>query len=83
MEAVTILRDGGHVDLSQETPGLSIRSPDHSVSIRAAGGGGGVTDYDALTNRPRIEGVLLTGNREISEFGPTVATNQDILSLFS
>ena len=34
---------------------------------RPAGGGGGVSDYDALTNRPQINGVMLTGDKTASD----------------
>lgn len=37
--------------------------------IRAAGGGGGTSDYDALTNRPQINGVTLTGDLSSSDLG--------------
>ena len=83
MDRIVVLRDGGSATVEQTSQGASIRSPANVVRASQQGGGGGVSDYDALTNRPRIEGVLLTGNRAISEFGPTVATNQDILSLFN
>lgn len=33
------------------------------------GGGGGVTDYDDLTNRPKINNVTLTGNKTTQELG--------------
>ena len=33
------------------------------------GGGGGVTDYDDLDNRPKINGVTLTGNKSTSNLG--------------
>ena len=31
--------------------------------IGGGGGGGGTTDYNDLENRPKINGVLLTGNK--------------------
>lgn len=40
------------------------------------GGGGGVTDYDDLTNRPQINGNILTGNKSASDLG--LATPSDI-----
>lgn len=33
------------------------------------GGGGGVSDYDDLTNRPQINGVTLTGNKTTAQLG--------------
>lgn len=36
----------------------------HSIG---GGGTGGTTDYDGLTNRPRVNGVLLTGNKTSKE----------------
>lgn len=33
------------------------------------GGGGGVTDYGALTGKPQINGVVLTGNKTSDDLG--------------
>lgn len=33
------------------------------------GGGGGVTDYDDLTNRPKINNITLTGNKTTQDLG--------------
>ena len=40
------------------------------------------TDYNKLMNKPKIEDVELTGNKDLEEFGMTRAQNTDILSLF-
>lgn len=38
--------------------------------ISAAGGGtGGTSDYDSLTNRPKINNVTLTGNKSLDDLG--------------
>ena len=34
-----------------------------------SGGGGGTTDYTYLSNKPKIEGVTLTGNKTLKDFG--------------
>lgn len=36
---------------------------------QTGGGGGGTTDYTALTNKPQINGITLTGNKSASELG--------------
>ena len=33
------------------------------------GGGGGTRDYELLVNRPQIEGIILEGNKLLSDFG--------------
>lgn len=35
----------------------------------STGGGGGVTDYGALTGKPQINGVVLTGNKTSDDLG--------------
>ena len=35
----------------------------------SSGGGSGTDDYDELSNRPKIEGVTLTGNKTASDLG--------------
>ena len=37
--------------------------------IEAGGGGGGTTNYNGLTNKPKINGVELKGDKEANEFG--------------
>lgn len=39
------------------------------TGIAASGGGGGTTDYNKLTNRPSIGGVLLEGNKTAQDLG--------------
>ena len=34
-----------------------------------SGGSGGTTDYTALTNKPSIKGVTLTGNKSFTDLG--------------
>ena len=46
---------------------LSPRGTLHGVIFR--GGGGGVSDYDDLTNRPKINNITLTGNQSASDLG--------------
>lgn len=42
----------------------------YTVSTSSGGGGtGGTTDYSALTNKPQIGGVELTGNKSLSDLG--------------
>lgn len=36
------------------------------------------TNYNALQNKPQIEGVTLQGNRTLQDFGITKITNQSI-----
>ena len=41
------------------------------------GGGGGVTDYDDLSNKPQIGGVTLTGNKTLADLGAQSALTFD------
>lgn len=42
------------------------------------GGGGGTRDYTALINRPQIEGILLEGNKLLSDFGVNSLSEKDV-----
>ena len=42
-----------------------------------AGGGGGTTNYNALENKPEINGVLLQGNKSTSDLGFGTAAEKD------
>ena len=42
------------------------------------GGAGGTMNYNLLQNRPQIEGVLLEGNKLLSDFGLIAITNDDL-----
>lgn len=39
------------------------------------GGGGGVSDYNALSNRPQINGITLTGNKSLSDLSIASASH--------
>lgn len=38
-------------------------------AAQSGGGGGGTSDYTNLTNKPKINGVTLTGNKSLSDIG--------------
>ena len=40
-----------------------------NIEIQTGGGGGGTTDYTDLTNKPSINGVVLSGNKTTSQLG--------------
>lgn len=46
-----------------------------SGTIIRAAGGGGTSDYDALTNRPQINGVTLTGDLSSTDLGLAAAAD--------
>lgn len=48
-----------------------------------AAGGGGVTDYNELKNKPSIEGVTLSGNLSMTNFGLSPISNEDLDSILS
>ena len=43
---------------------------------------GNSRDYNVLDNHPSIESVELVGDRKLSEFGLSIASNIDVISLF-
>ena len=47
------------------------------------GGAGGTMNYNLLQNRPQIEGVLLEGNKLLSDFGLIAITNEDLDTITS
>ena len=66
-----------------ESVGLRV-SDERDVHLRLTGasGAGGTTDYERLRNKPSIESVELMGNKDLSDFGVSVATDYDIALLF-
>lgn len=57
-------------------------SPSAALSVGREVYVGGTKDYEALENKPSIEGVELLGDRKLSEFGVSKASNLDIINLF-
>lgn len=43
------------------------------------GGGGGTSDYNALSNQPQINGITLKGNKSLSDLGINAEIEQNIL----
>lgn len=52
----------------------SLSSAVASYSGGGGGGGGGTSDYSELTNKPRINGVTLSGNKTSAELGIVIPT---------
>lgn len=46
------------------------------------GGSGGTTDYNALSNKPQIEGVVLSGDKTFPNLNLNVLTNTEIQEIF-
>lgn len=51
------------------TAGANITIVDNVISSTGGGGEGGTTDYTALTNKPKINGVELLGNKTSADLG--------------
>ena len=66
-------KDVGFNDEKQE---LTINGEVHK--IRA--GGQGTTDYRDLDNKPRVNGVTLTGNKTLRDLGITPTVTNETLS---
>ena len=57
-----------------ETPG-DASTATWVYDFRLSGGGGGVTNYNDLTNKPKVGGVELTGNKTIADLGGVQSFN--------
>lgn len=44
------------------------------VGGKSSGGGGGTTNYDDLTNKPKVNGIILSGNKTSADLGITTLT---------
>lgn len=64
---------GGHLYLigtgTVNVMGTSSSENPFKVAGKGGGGGSGTTDYEALSNKPSIEGVTLSGNKTWEELG--------------
>lgn len=45
------------------------------------GGSGGTTDYNELSNKPKINGVTLTGNKTLNDIGITQAVAEAVAAI--
>lgn len=61
-QILTVCGDAGEPEY------YSIQS-DFSIAPMTSGGGTGTTNYDALINRPQINGVTLTGDKTLDQYG--------------
>ena len=66
-------KDVGFNDEKQE---LTINGEVHKIRS----GGQGTTDYRDLDNKPRVNGVTLTGNKSLRELGITPTVTNETLS---
>ena len=46
------------------------------------GGSGGTSNYEALSNKPKVNGIELRGNKTFDELGMIECSNQDIEDIF-
>jgi hypothetical protein len=52
--------------------------------IEAGGGGsGGTTNYNALSNKPKVNGVTLSGDKSLEDLGIQIISNSEIDDLFN
>ena len=49
----------------------------NGIAYPSGGGGGGTSDYNELTNKPSINGVILAGNKTAADLGITAASLAD------
>lgn len=48
---------------------------------RRSGGGGGTTDYNELSNKPKINSVTLSGNKSLEDLGIYIPSTDDFVKL--
>lgn len=64
---------------------MGTNSAENPFKIISEGGGGngnsGVTDYNDLQNRPKIEGKTLSGNMHFSDFGLQPMTENEVTEM--
>ena len=65
----TKIIDGSEPSGNEETVNLDIDS-----TVIVTGGGGGTSDYTYLSNKPKINGITLEGDKTAEELGIDVAT---------
>ena len=53
------------------------------ITLKVQRGGGGTNNYNALVEKPSINGVTLIGDKSIEELGVDTMTNQEILNIFN
>lgn len=53
------------------------------INGTASGGGGGTSDYTDLTNKPRINGVTLSGDRSLADIGINTLTQEQLSTLLA
>lgn len=57
---------------------MSVSSSEQNVSMGVEGGIVHSSDYNRLSNRPKIEGVLLEGDKTFEELNLQSLTNQEL-----
>ena len=53
-----------------------------NIDMDIDSGGSGTNNYNALINKPKIEGVPLVGDKLLTEFGEKTLTNMEIKTIF-
>lgn len=54
----------------------------YNIAVNGGGGGsGGTTNYNALNNKPKINGVTLTGDKTLQELGIDTLTAEQMSAL--
>lgn len=51
--------------------------------LKSSGGSGGTSDYEELSNKPQIEGVELSGNKTLEDFGIVEMTYEETLAVLN
>jgi hypothetical protein len=54
-----------------------------SLKSVSGGGGGGSDNYNDLSNKPKIEGVTLSGGKSLADFGLRALTLAEITAAFN
>ena len=81
MDKATLVHSGMTVEATSQGSTVTVTDPfAGGVAVSARPGSG--RDYEALYNKPSIEGVELIGDKALDDFGMGTVSNVQILDLF-
>lgn len=62
----------------------AVDSVARALAVKAAkgGGGGGTGNYNSLTNRPKVNGVTLSGDKSFADLGLDVITADELEAMW-
>lgn len=62
---------------------LTVSQRQQTIPLGVQAGGGGTRNYNALANKPAINGVELVGNKSFEDLGELTITNVELQSIIN